>query len=152
MTRKASRPYRIHLRSSEDIVTTYEATRAGFVSLALEKNRRATPHVVEARALRKAASSAKRPADLLEVKGIESGLLTAAGISDKALKHLLPEDKREAVEGLIRNFLEPAGAKFVEELVYRFLIARGDALGGSMRNIGGALAQRKLTPAPLSPL
>jgi len=152
MTRKASRPYRIHLRSSEDIVTTYEATRAGFVSLALEKNRRATPHVVEARALRKAASSAKRPADLLEVKGIESGLLTAAGISDKALKHLLPEDKREAVEGLIRNFLEPAGAKFVEELVYRFLIARGDALGGSMRNIGGALAQRKLTRTIISTL
>jgi hypothetical protein len=40
--------YRNHLKSSDDIVTTYEATRAGFVALALEKNRRATPYVAEA--------------------------------------------------------------------------------------------------------
>ncbi|MFS8895270.1 AvaI/BsoBI family type II restriction endonuclease, partial [Synechococcus sp. R3-13] len=86
-------PYRSHLNSSDDLVTTYEATRAGFVSLALEKNRKATPYVAEARALQTAASSAQTPADLLKIKGIESGLLTAAGLSDKALNHLLPEDK-----------------------------------------------------------
>lgn len=145
-------PYRNHLNSSDDLVTTYEATRAGFVALALEKNRKATPYVAEARALQTAALSAKTPADLLKIKGIESGLFTAAGLSDKALNHLLPEDKQEAIKGLIRNFLEPAGAKFVEELVFRFLLTRGDTLGGSMRNIGGALAQRKLTRAIISTL
>lgn len=145
-------PYRSHLNSSDDLVTTYEATRAGFVALALEKNRKATPYVAEARALQAAAASAKTPADLLKIKGIESGLLTAAGLSDKALNHLLPEDKQEAIQGLIKNFLEPAGAKFVEELVFRFLLTRGDTLGGSMRNIGGALAQRKLTRAIISTL
>ncbi|CUQ65359.1 type II restriction endonuclease [Candidatus Nitrospira inopinata] len=145
-------PYREHLQSSSDLVTTYEATRAGFVTLALEKNRRATPHVAEARALQEAASKARTPADLLAIKGIESGLLTAAGLSDKSLIHLLPDDKAEAINGLIKNFLEPAGTKFVEELVFRFLLTRGDALGGSMRNIGGALAQRKLTRAIISTL
>lgn len=147
-----ARPYRNHLQSSNDLVTTYEATRAGFVALALEKNRRATPHVAEARALQEAAAKARTPADLPAIKGIESGLLTAAGLSDKSLGHLLPGDKAEAVNGLIRNFLEPAGAKFVEELVFRFLLTRGDTLGGSMRNIGGALAQRKLTRAVISTL
>ncbi|MBE9008399.1 hypothetical protein IQ259_25940 [Fortiea sp. LEGE XX443] len=34
-------PHRNHLQSSDDLVTTYAATRAGFVALALEKNRRA---------------------------------------------------------------------------------------------------------------
>jgi len=87
--------YRSHLNSSDDLVTTYEATRAGFVALALEKNRRAIPYVAEARALQKAASSAKTPADLLKIKGIELGLLTAAGVSDKALKYLLAPDKTE---------------------------------------------------------
>lgn len=145
-------PYRSHLNSSHDLVTTYEATRAGFVSLALEKNRKATPYVAEARALQTAVSSAKTPADLLKIQGIESGLLRAAGLSDKALNHLLPEDKDEAIKGLIKNFLEPAGAKFVEELVFRFLLTRGDTLGGSMRNVGGALAQRKLTRAIISTL
>lgn len=144
--------YRQHLQSSDDLVTTYQATRAGFVALALEKNRRATPYIAEARVLQEAASKAENPADLLNIKGIEMGLLTAAGLSDKSLKYLIPEDKIEAINGLIKNFLEPAGAKFVEELVFRFLLTRGDTLGGSMRNVGGALAQRKLTRTILSTL
>ncbi len=95
--------YRNHIQSSDDLVTTYEATRAGFVALALEKNRRATPYVAEARALQEAAAQAESPATLLEIKGIEMGLLTAAGLSDKSLVHLLPEDKVEAINGLICN-------------------------------------------------
>lgn len=146
------RPYQSHLRSSDDLVTSYEATRAGFIALALEKNRRATPYIAEAKALQEAASKARTPADLLTIKGIEAGLLTAAGLSDKALVHLLPENKAEAINGLIKNFLEPAGEKFVEELVFRYLLTRGDTLGGSMRNIGGVLAQRKLTRAIISTL
>ena len=145
-------PYRSHLKSSKDLETTYEATRAGFVALALEKNRRATPYVAEARALQEAANQAKAPVELLKIRGIEAGLLTAAGLSDKSLVHLLPKDKKEAIKGLIKNFLEPSGAKFVEELVFRFLLTRGDTLGGSMRNVGGALAQRKLTRSILSTL
>lgn len=146
------KPYQEHLRSSNDLVTSYEATRASFVALALEKNRRATPYVAEARALQIAAVAASRPKGLLKIKGIESGLLTAAGLSDKSLVHLQPQDKEEAVKGLIKNFLEPAGSKFVEELVFRFLLTRGDTLGGSMRNIGGVLAQRKLTRTIISTL
>ena len=145
-----NKPYLQHLRSRKDLKTTYEAVRAGFVALALEKNRQATPYVEEARALKVAASTAKRPSDLLNIPDIQSGLLTAAGVSDKATNHLLPQDKVEAIKGLIKNFLEPAGKKFVEELVFRFLLTRGDTLGGSMRNIGGVLAQRKLTRAIIS--
>ncbi|MBW4511667.1 MAG: type II restriction endonuclease [Scytonematopsis contorta HA4267-MV1] len=144
--------YRSHLQSSDDLITTYEAIRAGFVALALEKNRRATPYISEARILQEAASQAKTPQDLLKIKGIEMGLLTAAGLSDKSLAYLTPEDKVEAINGLIKNFLELAGTKFIEELVFRFLLTRGDTLGGSMRNVGGALAQRKLTRAIISTL
>lgn len=145
-------PYRRHLKSGDDLVTTYESTRAGFVALALEKNRRATPFVAQARALQEAASKATAPVDLLKMRNIETGLLTAAGLSDKALEHLLPQDQTQALQGLVKNFLEPAGAKFVEELVFRFLLTRGDTLGGAMRNIGGVLAQRKLTRAIISTL
>ncbi len=140
-----TRPYRDHLKSSTDLETTYEAVRAGFVALALEKNRRATPFVAEARALKSAASRASAPAELAGMPGIRSGLLTAAGISDKAAGHLAEEDKDEAIAGLIGMYLEPAGPNFVEELVFRFLLTRGDTLGGSVRNVGGFLAQCKLT-------
>jgi hypothetical protein len=147
-----NKPYLQHLKSGKDLETTYEAIRAGFVALALEKNRQATPYVEEARALQIAASSAKKPSDLLTIDDIQSGLLTAAGISDKAATHLLKQDKTEAIRGLIKNFLEPAGEKYVEELVFRFLLTRGETLGGSMRNIGGFLAQRKLTRSIISAL
>ena len=140
-----AKPYQQHLKSSKSLETTYEEVRAGFVALALEKNRRATPHVAEARVLKVAAGKARMPADLLKISEIQSGLLTAAGVSDKATNHLQDSDKREAVSGLIESYLEPAGANFVEELVFRFLLTRGDTLGGSMRNIGGFMAQKKLT-------
>lgn len=140
-----AKPYLQHLRHSQDLETTYEAVRAGFVALALEKNRRATPFIAQARALKVAAAIAKTPTDLLKIDEIQSALGTAAGVSDKAATHLQASDKREAVLGLIKNFLEPAGANFVEELVFRFLLTRGDTLGGSMRNVGGFLAQKKFT-------
>jgi hypothetical protein len=149
---KIKHPYNEYLKSSSDLVTSHEETRAGFVALALEKSKNATPFVAEARALQEAAGSARKPTDLLKIKDIESGMLTASGLSDKAKNHLSLKDKRKAIENLIENFLKPAGAKFVEELVFRFLLTRGDTLGGSMRNIGGAIAQRELVRALIATL
>ncbi|KPK95754.1 restriction endonuclease [bacterium SM23_31] len=149
---KTNPPYLNHIKSSKDLVTTYKDTRAGFVALALEKNRKATPFISEAKVLKPEASKAFLPIELLNINTIRSSLLTAAGISDKAEKHLKEEDKKEAVKGLIENFLEPAGKDFVEELVYRFLLTRGDQLGGSMRNLGGILGERKLSRAIISAL
>jgi len=89
---------------------------------------------------------------LINLPDIQEALLTTAGVSNKAAGHIRPEDKIEAIKGLIENFLIPAGDKFVEELVYRFLLTKGDALGGTMRNIGGALAQSKLNRSIISSL
>ena len=133
--------FKNHLRSYEDLISPYEETRAGFIALALEKNRTATPFVEQAKALKVFASRAKTPKELLEISEIQDSLLTAAGISDKAKTHLQEGDKQEAIKGLIENFLEPSGQSFVDELVYRFLLTRGDSLGGRMRNLGGKLGE-----------
>ena len=141
-----------HLKSAQDLVTPYETVGAGFVSIGLEKNRCATPFVAEARTIKSLLSQTKRPRDLLKITEIQNALLTAAGLPEKAISHLTEKNKKDAIENLIHYFLEPAGDKFVEELVFRFLLVRGDTLGGSMRNIWGALAQRKLSRAILSHL
>ncbi len=146
------KPHRKHLSGSSDLTTTYEEIRAGFVALALEKNRRATPFVEQARSLKAVASQVKTPANLLNIDSIQPALLSASGVSDKAMKYLLPQDKIEAIQGLIAKYLEPAGSAFVEELVFRFLLTKGDALGGSMRNIGGVMGERKLTRGILANL
>lgn len=138
------KPYRRHLGSAKDLITLPQDTRAGFVSLALERNRRATPYVAEGRALRVVASKVAEPILLKQIDPIQAALLTAAGVSDKAAGYFEDSDKSEAIDNLVAEFLEPAGVAFVEEVVYRFLLTRGDTLGGSMRNVGGLLAQRKL--------
>lgn len=143
-------PFKNHLKSYEDLITPHEETRAGFIALALEKNRTATPFVEEAKALKVFASRAKTPKELLEIDEIQDSLLTAAGASDKAKAHLREGDKQEAIKGLIENFLEPSGKSFVDELVYRFLLTRGDSLGGRMRNLGGKLGEWRFTRAFMS--
>lgn len=147
-----ARAYRRHLNSAEDLVTSYEAVRAGFVTMAMEKNRQATPFIQQARALKAAISSLSEPRQLLDMPQIEPSLLVAAGVSDKATAYLQDSDRRNAILALIENYLEPQGDNWIEELLYRFLLTRGDSLGGMMRNIAGALAQRKTTRAILSTL
>lgn len=114
-----NRPHTDHLKSANDLETSYAAYRAGFVSLALERNRRATPFVDEARKLKAIAAQAKNPSELLKIKEIRSALLTAAGVSDKASGDLEETDKMDAITGLIRQF-EPAGADFVGRISFSF--------------------------------
>lgn len=140
------------IKSATSLVTPYEQTRAGFVALALEKNRLGTPYVEEAKVLKIEASKAKTPSELLKLNSIRPALLTAAGISDKANSHLTDNHKTEAIRGLIENFLDPAGKDFVDELVYRFLLTKGDTLGGSMRNLAGKLGEKKFIRALISSL
>jgi len=133
-----------HIKNPNDLITSLEETKAGFVSFALEKNNRSTPYIESAKVLKCFASKAKKPLDLLDIKEIRSALLTASGLSDKSLKYFDDDDKENAIKELIDNFLEPAGDNFVVELVYRYLLIKGDSLGGAMRNIIGTLAERKL--------
>lgn len=135
----------IHIKNAEDLVTPYANIRAGFVQMALERNARATPYVTEARDLSAKIKDVKNTNELTKISGINGALLTAAGISDKAAGHLDENGKSDAINQFIKNYLEPAGDKFAEELVYRFLLTRGDSLGGSMRNVVGILAQRRFS-------
>jgi len=136
----------------EDLITTREQTRAGFIAFALEKNRRSTPLIESAKAFRHLAARAKTAKELLSIPEIRPALLTAAGLSDKALNYFDESAKKTAINELIKNFLEPAGEHFVDEAVYRYLLIKGDSLGGMMRNIVGKLAQQKLIRALLSNL
>jgi hypothetical protein len=144
--------YSDHIKRSEDLVTSYDETRAGFIAIALEKNRRATPYIEEARTLQHRIKKVSSPEKLLEIQDIRNGLIAASGISDKAALHLGEEGCMEAIKEFIKKFLVPAGNKFQEEFVFRFLLTKGDALGGKMRNIVGALSQQKLCLSIISSL
>lgn len=140
------------IHRADDLVTSHEQTRAGFIEAALEKNRKAQPYIEAARTLKTMANGVDAPIGLLDREDIMPSLLTAAGLSDKSLQYFTEEDKIFAVRQLIEQFLEPAGGYWVDELVYRYLLIKGDALGGSMRNYVGAVAKVKVTRKVLSVL
>ena len=129
----------LRIESPEQLITSKEQIRAGFISFALEKNRRSTPLIDSAKALKILASRTKEAKELLTIEEIQPALLTAAGLSDKAIKYFSSEDKKQAILELIENFLEPAGKDYIDEVVYRYLLIKGDALGGTMRNLIGML-------------
>lgn len=137
---------------SDDLITPRAKTRAGFIAMALEKNLLACPYIEEAKALKSLASHISEPKDLLNVKDLRSGLLNASGLSEKSLKFLTDDDKTIAIKGLIEEFLEPAGVNFIDELVYRYLLNKGDALGGKARNLAGSLGEKKFLRSLLSVL
>ena len=140
------------ITSPESLVTTREQTRAGFLITALEKNRVGDQFVGEVLAFKANCSGAACPGDLLHIPQIRPFLLAAAGLSDKALKILTPADQDQALAELVDHYLIPAGNDFIDEAIKRYLLAKGDALGGIMRNKIGVLAQEKLIRCILSRL
>ncbi len=162
--------YKAHLKDFNSLCTPYEQIRAGFIEFALERSRKATPMVIEAKGVKVAAQKVQHAEELLDLENIQGALLTAAGVSDKASKHITSDSennengeateagdlirevivpyadiRRSIIEQFVKEILVPSGTDFIEEFVFRFLLTRGDALGGAMRNIIGALAQKKLT-------
>ncbi len=138
------------ITSAETLVTTYEQTRAGFLRIALEKNRVGDPYVRNAFAFKAMVSGLTRPEDLLEVAQVRPFLLAASGLSNKSTKYLSADDQIHAIEELIEKFLKPSGRNFVDEAIYRYLLVKGDAVGGIMRNRIGSLGQEKLIRCILS--
>ncbi len=137
---------------AEDLVTTHEATRAGFLGIALEKNRVSDPFVKTARAFKTMVSGLEKPEDLLTVERIRPFLIAASGLSDKSLKYLDEDDRTAAIQELIDKFLKPSEGNFIDEVIYRYLLIKGDSVGGTMRNRIGALGEEKLIRGILSSL
>ena len=138
------------ITSSDSLVTTHEQTRAGFLSIALEKNRVGDPYVKQALAFKSMVADTTGPDDFLNMPTIRPFMLTAAGLSEKSLQHLNEDDKTAVIRELIEKFLKPAGDAYIDETIYRFLLTKGDAVGGTMRNRIGAMGEEKLIRCILS--
>lgn len=54
-------PYNEHISKWEDLVTTQEAIRKGFIAIAFEKNIKGTPFIEEAKSLKIIAAKTKNP-------------------------------------------------------------------------------------------
>ena len=94
----------------------------------------------------------KDPDELLRISKIRPFLISASGVSEKSMKYLDEKDQIVAVKELIEKFLKPAGKNFIDEVIYRYLLIKGDTVGGTMRNRVGAMGKEKLIRALISNL
>lgn len=145
-------PYRNHLKSAADLVTLKKDTTAGFIRMSLERSSQATQFVEQGRALKAATTHIHDVPALLSENSLHPAILTAAGVSDKAKQYFLEADEQLAMSEFAKNYLETAGSLFSEELVFRYLLTRGETLGGTMKNIVGYLAEIRLFRAVIAAL
>lgn len=122
-------------------MTSERATIEGFIIQARDKVRLATPHIEEARLLLSGLKAVHGPQEALKRNSIRHALLSAAGLSEKALGHLLPEDQVRLLNEVLSEIQRQGSKDWKQEVVLRFALTRGDALGGSSRNLAGANAK-----------
>jgi type II restriction enzyme len=141
-----------YVQSSKDLVTPIDITQSGFLQQALRKTKEASPYVDQAKRLLNKLQAAHSPKELLGLPEIRNDLITAAGFSDKATNYFSPSELEEALLRVLREIEQRTGSDWRTEITYRFLLTRGDTLGGVMRNIMGAEAKVKFIEAILAAL
>jgi len=135
-----------YVRKASDLVSTLESQRNGFLEYALRKSKESIPYIDKAKSLKIILEQhTKSPKDILKLKGEKEECYQAAGVSIKAKKYLSEKDLNDILLEFIKEFLEPAGSQYIDELIYRYLLTLGDALGGRMRNLVGSMANEKFT-------
>lgn len=141
-----------HIRSSKDLVTPIDVTQSGFLQQALRKTKEASPYVDHAKQLLNKLQTVLKPQDLIDIQEIRGDLITSAGFSDKATNYFSSSELENALLEVLQEIEKKAGPNWRTEIVYRFLLTRGDTLGGVMRNIMGTEAKAKFTGAVIQAL
>ena len=139
------------INSASDIITSHQAVRDGFLSQALAKTAKAEPYIGQAKRLREFLKQTDSIETAVRLPSIRTDLMAAAGFSDKAQSHLNSDvDLTEALGRVVGQIAEEHAGKWRQEVLYRFLLTKGDSLGGSMRNYTGAVAGIQLSQSLLS--
>jgi type II restriction enzyme len=127
-------------------------TQSGFLQQALRKTKEASPYVERAKQLLDKLQLVHEPQELIRIGEIRDDLVTAAGFSDKATNYFSSSELENALFEVLQEIERKAGPDWRTEIIYRFLLTRGDTLGGVMRNIMGAEAKAKFAEAILKAL
>lgn len=134
--------YSGYLKTPSELVTTEDAIRSGFIRIASEKNRRSTQYIEEAKVLKHEISKISYPSELMDMRRIRRALIMATGLPESSVEFFSEADMDEAINNFIKNFLEPKGQNFADEVIYRYLLLRGNPLEGSMKGMIEKMAHR----------
>lgn len=132
------------IKSGADLQTKHRAICDGFLAQALQKTEKAKPFVEEAKTFYTMLKKINSVEKLLTLQKSRNDLACACGFSDKARSQLTESELDNAIKKVLSRIYKEAGSEFREDILYRYLLTKGDTLGGSMRNLTGASATTKL--------
>lgn len=136
-----------HIHTASDLVTSSEAICDGFLRQAIKKVEQASPYVKQALRFREALLKAKTPANAMRLHGFTSDLVASAGFSEKSQVYFSAQQLEKAVEKVLQTIYEKNPEGFCDDVFCRYLLTKGDSLGGKMRNITGASGSGQFTEA-----
>ena len=134
-----------HINSFEDLITSHDDRRSGFLEIALRKSKEASYYLDLAAAFKAEVINYQKPLELLSSKELLIPMCDAAGVSTKARSYLNQDDLKIVLKEFTEQYLMIKESNFIDELINRYLLTQGDALGGRMRNIIGGIASEKLS-------
>jgi type II restriction enzyme len=141
-----------YIKIYKDLVTSPAAIKQGFLSQALAKSENSKSYLKRAEEFKNALEEVDTIDQLLKLTDFRNEVLAAAGFSDKAAGHFSEGDLDDSLKTVFQKIFAGGAATVREQLVYRYLLTKGDTLGGSMRNFVGALAATKLTASLIKAL
>ncbi len=139
------------IKKSKDLQTSHRSICDGFLAVALLKTEKAKPYIEEAKDFYKALKKVKSVDELL-LMNYRDALISACGFSDKARAKLTNEELDTSVKQVLDRIYKETKDEFREEILYRYLLTKGDTLGGSMRNLAGSSAGVKFVEKILNQL
>lgn len=136
-----------HIHAASDLQTGHQTICDGFLAQAIQKTKNAQTFVQEAQSLDALLQQSASIEQLTGLASVQNQLVAAAGISDKARKYFTAVGLENAVAEVLKMIAAGNPDGWRAEIVYRFLLTRGDTLGGSMRNYVGAMGGAQLAGA-----
>jgi hypothetical protein len=112
LEKKMSINYSNHINDYEDLKTTYAETRAGFIEIALEKNRQAIPFIEEARILQNRIKKIDKAEELINIPVVNNNIdiILLNTPYDADLKSTITNCENYVALGELKGGIDPAGA------------------------------------------
>lgn len=142
----------IYIKSASDLITSTASTNRGFLLQAIQKIEKSDPYIQRALQFRNELIKCKSIDDLLKLDAFKDDLLTSVGFSTKAMQHVESKEIDDLLKKTLEIILKKHGKNFHDEILFRYFLIKGDALGGEMRNLTGSLGQKILLKAILDAL
>ncbi len=135
-----------------DLITSPEQLLAYRRAIAIEKNIIVRTYIEEAKVLKFLVRNSPSPKDMVLCDSVREGLLTASGLQASTFNQLDANDKVTAIWGRLHDSPLPKTKDFVEELEFRYILAKRNTSRTNEESIANSLAYRKFLRCLISVL